>query len=66
MLALFFEKIKLRENLERIIPILETSPNGKGVYSKVLAYVLMIYAGGNRFSHLLYIGCQELLSRLFG
>jgi hypothetical protein len=65
LLAGFFEKIKLRENLEEIIPVNESSPNGRGIYSKVMAYILVIYAGGNRFSHLLYLGCQEILATLF-
>ncbi len=25
----------------------------------------MIYAGGSRFAHLLYLGCQDILSELF-
>jgi hypothetical protein len=37
-----------------------------GINSKVLAYILVIYAGGNRFSHLVYLGWQEVLSDLFG
>lgn len=65
LLALFFEKIKLRENLEKIIPINESSPNSMGVYSKILAYILVIYAGGNRFSHLLYLGCEGIMNKLF-
>lgn len=65
LLAAFFEKIKLKENLEEIIPVNERSPNGKGTYSKVMAYILVIYAGGNRFSHLLYFGCHEILADLF-
>lgn len=65
LLAAFFEKIKLRENLEGIIPVNEISPNSKGIYSKVMAYILVIYAGGNRFSHVLYLGCQEILATLF-
>ena len=65
LLAAFFEKIKLREKLEEIIPVNESSPNSKGIYSKVMAYTLVIYAGGNRFSHLLYLGCQEILATLF-
>jgi len=65
LLALFFERIKLKEHIEKTIPIQETSPNGKGIYSKILAYILMVYAGGNRFSHLLYLGCQEVLCQLF-
>ena len=65
LLAAFFEKIKLKENLEEIIPVNERSPNGKGTYSKVMAYILVIYEGGNRFSHLLYLGCHEILAALF-
>jgi hypothetical protein len=65
LLALFFERIKLRELLEEVIPLKESSPNSVGIYSKLLAYILMIYAGGNRFSHLLYLGCQAILSKLF-
>jgi len=66
LLAAFFEKIRLREHIEEAIPVDEQSPNGMGIYSKVLAYALMIYAGGNRFSHLLYLGCHEILGSLFG
>lgn len=66
LLALFFERIKLKSFLEETIPVKERSPNSIGIYSKVLAYILMIYAGGNRFSHLLYLGCQGILSKLFG
>ena len=51
---------------ETSIPVKESSPNSVGIYSKLLAYILVIYAGGNRFSHLLYLGCQEILSKLFG
>jgi hypothetical protein len=65
LLAGFFEKIKLRENVEGIIPVNEISPNGRGIYSKMMAYILVIYAGGNRFSHLLYLGCREILAELF-
>ncbi|HWR57907.1 MAG TPA: IS1380 family transposase [Thermodesulfovibrionales bacterium] len=66
LLAAFFEKINLRGILEEAIPIRESSPNGMGIYSKVLAYVLLIYAGGSRFSHLLYLGWQEVFTDLFG
>jgi hypothetical protein len=65
LLALFFERINLRGILQEAIPIRESSPNGMGVYSKVLAYVLLIYAGGSRFSHLLYLGWHEILTNLF-
>ena len=66
LLALFFEKIRLRDALENVVPVIERSPNSKGIYSKCLAYALVIYAGGDRFSHLVYLGFQGTLSRLFG
>ena len=66
LLASFFGRIKLKDFLEETIPVMERSPNTVGIYSKLLAYILMIYAGGNRFSHLLYLGCQSILSNLFG
>jgi len=65
LLALFFERINLRGILQEAIPIRENSPNGIGIYSKVLAYILLIYAGGSRFSHLLYLGWQDILTDLF-
>lgn len=64
LLALFFNKIKFREVIEAIIPVRESSPNSIGIYSKILAYILTIYAGGNRFTHLLYLGCKEILSEV--
>jgi hypothetical protein len=36
-----------------------------GIYRKILAYILIIYAGGNRFSHLLYLGCEGIMDKLF-
>ena len=65
LLALFFERINLRGILQEAIPIRESSPNGMGIYSKVLSYILLIYAGGSRFSHLLYLGWHEVLTDLF-
>ena len=65
LLASFFERIKLKDIVEEAIPVQERSPNSIGIYSKILSYMLMIYAGGNRFSHLLYLGCQDVLSDLF-
>lgn len=65
LLALFFKRINLRGILQEAIPIRESSPNGMGIYSKVLSYILLIYAGGSRFSHLLYLGWQEVLTDLF-
>lgn len=66
LLASFFEKIKLKEQIEQIIPIKETSPNGTGIYIKILSYALIMFAGGERFSHVLYLGSRKVLSELFG
>jgi len=52
--------------LAAVIPIGESYANGIGIYSKVLAYILLIYVGGSRFSHLLYLGWQEVFTDLFG
>ncbi|MGC8685787.1 MAG: hypothetical protein ACP5T7_08910, partial [bacterium] len=65
LLAAFFERIKLREAIKKAIPVEEVSPNGMGIYSKILAYSLMLYAGGSRFSHILYLGSEQILSTLF-
>ncbi len=54
LLALFFEKIKFRECIEQAIAVQEISPNSRGIYAKILVYLLMIYAGGSRFSHSMY------------
>jgi len=45
LLAAFFEKIRLREAIQKAIPVKEVSPNGIGIYSKMLAYSLVLYAG---------------------
>lgn len=66
LLASFFEKIKFREIIDNSIPLHETSPNRMKLYDKVLGYSLIFYAGGSRFSHVLYLGCKETLSKLFG
>lgn len=66
LLAGFFEKIKLKDMLEAVIPIHEISPNKIDIYDKVIGYSLILYAGGTRFSHLLYLGCKEILCKLFG
>jgi hypothetical protein len=67
LIAKFFEVIKLREWVERIIPFAETSPNGKGIYEKVLGHFLTVLCGGVRFSHLQWWHHgHEALCRVFG
>jgi len=65
LLSVFFEKIKLREAIEKIIPITETSNNRIPIYDKVLGFALTIFAGGSRFSHMMYLGGQSILESLF-
>lgn len=66
LLAKFFDKIELRQNISHILPIQERSPNSTGVYAKIIALTLIVFSGGNRFSHLLYLGSKRSLERLFG
>jgi len=66
LLASFFEKIKLREGIQQIIPIVEVSPNATGAYAKIISYSLILFAGGERFSHVLYLGGRKILCALFG
>jgi len=67
LLAKLFEKINLRDNIEEIFPISESSPNSKGIYSKILKFGLTVLAGGDRFSHSIYLGdSDEIYKTLFG
>lgn len=66
LLASFFEKIELKKHVETILPIKELSPNATGIYAKFISYTLIMFAGGERFSHVLYLGSRKILSELFG
>lgn len=67
LLAKFFEKIGLHTFFEHAIPIVETSPNALGLYPKALAFILMLFSGGKRFAHLLYLGeSKDVMAGLFG
>ena len=67
LLAKLFEKIDLHENLEMIFPVIETSPNSKGVYSKLLKFGLTVIAGGKRFAHSVFLGdSDKIFKELFG
>lgn len=48
LLAAFFKKIGLPEFLEKAFPVRESSPNSLGAYPKILAFILMLFAGGSR------------------
>ena len=67
LLAKLFEKIELHQNLERIFPVTEISPNSKGVYSKLLKFGLTVIAGGKRFAHSVFLGdSDKIFKELFG
>src|SRR5207247_9391437 len=67
LLAKLFEKLELKEHLEEIFPVVETSPNGTGIYAKVLRFGLTVLAGGKRFSHGLFLaGSEPVHAALFG
>jgi hypothetical protein len=66
LLASFFQRIGLAEMIEEAIPITECSPNSMGVHGKTIAFIAMIFAGAERFSHLVYLGNKEVLAQIFG
>jgi Transposase DDE domain group 1 len=66
LIAAFFRQIGFTEMIERALPVTESSPNGMGIYGKIVAYVTMIFAGAERFSHLVYLGNKEILATVFG
>jgi hypothetical protein len=66
LIASFLEQIGFAQMIERAIPITECLPNGMGIYSKVAACIAMIFAGAERFSHLIYLGNKEVLAKIFG
>jgi len=51
VVAKFLERIGFREWVLAHMPIVENSPNAKGLYEKVLALLLTSLTGGTRFSH---------------
>jgi hypothetical protein len=67
LLAKLFEKLELKEPIEKIFPVVESSPNGTGIYAKVLRFGLTVLAGGKRFSHGLFLaGSEPVQAALFG
>jgi hypothetical protein len=67
LIAKLFEKLELKEHIEPMFPVVETSPNGTGIYAKVLRFGLTVLAGGKRFSHGLFLaGSEPVQAALFG
>ena len=59
MLAIFFEKINLKSVLNTLMPIEEVSPNAMSGSEKLLGFMSTVIAGGQRFSHVMYLGDQR-------
>ena len=51
VLAKFLAWIEFRDWVCQTIPVVEHSPNAKGIYEKILALLLTSLTGGTRFSH---------------
>lgn len=63
----YLEEIDFRCWIEKHVPIEEISPNGKGVYEKVLGQFLTCLTGGYRFSHMQWWGHGvEAIKKCFG
>ncbi len=57
--------MKLMELFEEIIPITELSNRAMGIYPKILGYFLTVLIGGDRFSHIDYLGNREITAKMF-
>ena len=66
LLAMFFKKIDLKNTLNQIMPIEQTSPNAMSGAEKLLGFITMVIAGGRRFSHLMHLGNPEVIKEVFG
>ena len=66
LIAAFFRQIGCAQMIEHALPVTESSPNSMGIYGKIIGYVTMVYAGAERFSHLVYLGNKDVLARVFG
>jgi len=44
LMAAFFKQIRLREAIERVVPVREVSPKSTGIYGKIMMYFSMVYA----------------------
>jgi hypothetical protein len=65
-IALFFNKIGLKEKLGEIMPIEETSPNAMKASEKVIGFMTLVMAGAKRFSHVIYMGNPDSIKAIFG
>ena len=65
LIASFFERIGFKQIIEEAMPIFECSPNGIGLFGKTAAFMAMVFAGAERFSHLMHLGDKEVLAKIF-
>jgi len=65
LLSEFLEKIKFKQAITAAFPVVEISNNRIPIFEKILALVLIIFAGGERFAHLMYLGNQEAIKKIF-
>jgi hypothetical protein len=67
LFARLFDRLGLEEAIKEMVPFSETSPNGCGVYAKVLKFGLTTIAGGFRFTHSAFLGdSHEIYEQSFG
>ena len=65
LISAFFEKIGLSALLNSAFPIVETSNRKIPLYNRLLAFMLTVYTGGERFAHMLYFGNAEAIKTIF-
>ena len=67
LLSRLFERLNLQSEVEEMLPFKEESPNGMGVYSKILKLGLTVAAGGYRYTHSAFLGdSTEIYEQAFG
>ena len=67
LIGKYLEEINFRDWVEKQLPVKETSPNGRGIYEKVLGQFLTSLTGGYRFSHMQWWGHgAEAIKKSFG
>jgi len=67
LLSRLFEQLSLKSEVEAMLPFEETSPNGTGVYAKILKMGLTVAAGGYRYTHSAFLGdSTEIYEQAFG
>ena len=67
ILARLFDRIGLEKAVVEMVPFKEISPNSTGVFAKILKLGLTTMAGGERFTHSVFLGdSNEIYEQTFG